>query len=205
MWNGGDFWSGALSGAVGNVVGGLTEGLKPGLRIGASALMGGISSELSGDNFWRGAAIGGIVAGANHLFHMDPPEYEYNGRMYKSKSDLYLAILQDQAMDQFGVTDILALGAALDYTFPSIDKPFTTPGSSSKTSYASKYGSKILPQKMPSRLPTHINTRTGKVVFTKTLGRFVGRIAGPVGWGVLGYDAFKTFSNTQRIYNSIVR
>jgi len=54
----------------------------------------------------------------------------------------------------------------------TIDKPFTTPGSSSKTSYAFKYGSKILPQKMPTKLPTHINPNTGKMAYTKVLGRF---------------------------------
>jgi hypothetical protein len=131
--------------------------------------------------------------------------WDYNSQHYDSKSDLYLAILKVQPMEQFGIIDLVDLGVALDFTFPSIDKPFTILGFSSKTSYVSKYGSKILPQKMPTRLPTHINTKTGKVVYTRTLGRFVGRVAGPTGWSVLGYDAIKLFINTQRIYNSIVR
>lgn len=69
------------------------------------------------------------------------PPYEYNGQTYDNKGSLYGAILVNQFAEQFGIKDIVALAAVLDGTFPSIDKPFTTPGSSSKTSYASKYGS----------------------------------------------------------------
>jgi hypothetical protein len=201
VMNGGDFWSGAASGAIGNIAGDLTSNMKPVFQIGASALAGGVGAKLSGNDFWRGAAIGGIVAGANHLMH--PPKHEYNGRVYNSKDELYFAILQDQSMEQLGIKDILALAAGLDNAFPSIEKPFTTPGASSKTSYASKYGSKILPNKMPNRLPTHLN-KAGKVVYTKVLGRFVGRVAGPIGWGLLAYDVGRIFYNTQNIYNSII-
>lgn len=38
----------------------------------ASALMGGISADLAGGDFWRGFATGATVAGANHLMHPDP-------------------------------------------------------------------------------------------------------------------------------------
>lgn len=69
MWNGGDFWSGALAGGVGNIVGSATAGMGTGVQIGASALMGGISADMAGGSFWQGAAIGGIVAGANHGLH----------------------------------------------------------------------------------------------------------------------------------------
>lgn len=50
---------------------------------------------------------------------------------------------------------------------------------------AEKYGSKIFPQELPKRLATHINTKTGKVVYTKVLGRFLGREDSPVGWDLL--------------------
>lgn len=188
-------------------MGGFTEGLKPGLRIGASALMGGISSELSGDNFWRGAAIGGIVAGANHLLHMDPPENEYNGKKYDSKSDLYLAILQDQAMEQYGIRDIMALGGVVS-GLPLLDKPFVTKGSTKGTSIASKYLSQI-----PGEFPTQMKTPTGvpkmfggsgmRMSGTKLVGRFVGRWVPIVGWGTLIYDTGSVFYNTQKIYNRI--
>lgn len=186
------------------------------------SVSGGLSAELSGGNFWQGAATGFIVSTLNHVAHRfelnreinsglkelgyelkgDPP-YEYNGQSYDNKGSLYGAILVDQFAEQFGIKDIVALAAALDGTFPSIDKPFTTPGSSSKTSYASKYGAKILPQKMPTKLPTHINPNTGKMAYTKVLGRFLGRVAGPIGWGLLAYDVGKALYDTQIIYNRI--
>ncbi|MEJ7673300.1 MAG: hypothetical protein WKF59_11440 [Chitinophagaceae bacterium] len=66
---------------------------------------------------------------------------------------------------------------------------------------ASKYGAKLLPNELPMRLPTHF--RNGTLRYTKVLGRFLGRMAGPIGWGILAYDVGKTFYNTQKIYNKI--
>lgn len=129
------------------------------------------------------------------------PRYDYNGKSYDSKVELYGAILIDQTAEQFGIKDIVALASALDGTFPSINKVGAL-GSGNKTSYASKYGSKLLPQKMPMKLPTHI--KNGTLRYTKVLGRFLGRIAGPVGWSILAYDIGKTLYNTQMIYNKIV-
>lgn len=36
-----------------------------------------------------------------------------------------------------------------------------------------------------------------------TVGKFLGRTLGPVGWGILAYDVGKTLYNTQTIYNRI--
>ncbi len=139
---------------------------------------------------------------SNYTNILGDPPYEYNGKTYNNKTSLYAAILVEQFAEQFGIKDIIALAAALDGTFPSLDKPFTTPGSSSKTSYASKYGSELLPQKMPSRLPTHISG--GKMRYTKVLGRFLGRVAGPIGWAVLAYDVGMSLYNTQVMYLKII-
>lgn len=84
----------------------------------------------------------------------------------------------------------------------SLSKPFVSPEAGTRTSLASKYGAKALPQKMPMRLPTHM--KNGQVMYTKVLGRFLGRMAGPVGWAILAYDVGMTFYNTQTIYNRIV-
>ncbi|TDS17651.1 hypothetical protein [Sphingobacterium paludis] len=186
------------------------------------ALSGGIGAELSGGNFWQGAIVGGVVAGLNHVMHSikspsnafeqtenvgtnlqdlgDPP-YMYDGKTYKTKADLYGAILVDQAAEQFGIKDIVSLAAALDYR-GLLSKPFVMEGASSKTSFASKYGAKILPQNMPVRLPTHISK--GTLRYTKVFGRFLGRMAGPIGWGILAYDVGMTLYNTQIIYNGII-
>ncbi len=113
--------------------------------------MGGIGAEITGGDFWRGAAVGGIVAGANHGLHQisDKPTYEYNGKEYRSKADLYAAILADQTMEQFGIKDLVALGAAAAGA-DILPKRFVTPGSSKNTSVASKYLGKI-PEKSPVR------------------------------------------------------
>ncbi|MDR6544283.1 hypothetical protein J2810_000305 [Chryseobacterium rhizosphaerae] len=51
---------GAVAGKFANsAVGTITSG----------AVLGGLGSELTGGNFWKGAMIGGIVAGFNHVMH----------------------------------------------------------------------------------------------------------------------------------------
>ena len=77
-------------------------------------------------------------------------------------------------------------------------------GASTGTSFASKYGAKLLPQKMPVRMFTHFN-KAGSAIFTKTLGRFLGRALGPIGWAMLTYDIGMTSYSTQQIYNKIVQ
>ena len=69
--DGGDFGSSFLSGFAGSMMGTAGDALKWGSvgTVSSAMLMGGVSSELSGGEFWRGAAIGGIVAGANHVAH----------------------------------------------------------------------------------------------------------------------------------------
>ncbi len=217
---GGDFLSGAAGGFFGSLgasgFGAVAGewGSSFGGNVFFGVLSGGIGAELTGGNFWVGAVTGGIVAGLNHAMHKikiiennTPPkktseEYQYNGKSYDSKSELYSAILADQASEQFGIKDIVALAIAIDGTFPSINKVGAL-GSGNKTSYASKYGSKLFPQKMSFRLPTHF--KNGSWRYTKVLGRFLGRVAGPIGWSILAYDVGKVFYNTQTIYNSIVK
>jgi RHS repeat-associated protein len=189
---------------------GIGFGGKAGM-IAFGTVMGGVGAELAGGNFWVGAAAGLFVSGLNHAMHEmgndgeteDPPKYKYKDKIYDDKAKLYGDILIDQAAEQFGIKDILALGAAVD-NLGYLDKPFVTPGASSGTSLASKYGSKILPQQMPRRMFTHFN-KAGKAVFTKTLGRFLGRALGPIGWAMLAYDVGMTLYNTQQIYDKIVQ
>lgn len=183
-------------------------------------MAGGIGAELTGGNFWEGFVIGGVVAGLNHAMHSmnesfdnndatnknnsyddgDPP-YKYNGKTYESKGELYGAILVDQAAEQFGIKDIVSLAAALDNQ-GLLSKPFQMEGASKGTSLASKYGSKLMPWEMPKRLPTHM--RNGTLRYTKVFGRFLGRMAGPIGWGILAYDVGMTLYNTQTVYNGII-
>ena len=70
---GGDFWSAFASGSAGSIVGLGTSGLKGAgghiASIGSAMLLGGFTSDAAGGDFWKGAAISGIVAGANHVAH----------------------------------------------------------------------------------------------------------------------------------------
>ena len=225
---GGDFWSGAAAGFLGHMGGELWGATMKGVGLDKfaqstmgmvtfGAISGGIGAELSGGNFWQGAVTGGIVAGLNSAMHKidEPlsgsqdknskdggePPYKYNGKTYNSKGELYGAILLDQAAEQFGIKDILSLAAALDNQ-GLLSKPFQMEGASAGTSFASKYGSKLMPWEMPKRLPTHF--RSGSLRYTKVFGRFVGRMAGPIGWGILAYDVGMTLYNTQKIYNNII-
>ncbi|WGH75910.1 RHS repeat-associated core domain-containing protein [Tenacibaculum tangerinum] len=210
---GGEFIHGFAAGALGSLVSSGMEGLygdktsdfwRAAGTITAGSLSGGVGSVITGGKFWDGFRNGAISSSLNHVAHslLNPkPKWEYKGKKYTSKAKLYRDILIDQAAEQFGIKDLIALAAAIDGV-GLIDKPFQAKGASKGTSYASKYGSKLFPQEMPRRLPTHF--RGGSLRYTKVFGRFLGRLAGPVGWGILIYDVGKTLYNTQMIYNSIV-
>ncbi|WP_054512114.1 RHS repeat-associated core domain-containing protein [Chryseobacterium sp. ERMR1:04] len=51
------------------------------------ALSGGIGSELTGGNFWQGALIGGVVAGLNHVMHMEDMQPTYNDDEFRRNAD----------------------------------------------------------------------------------------------------------------------
>jgi hypothetical protein len=57
------------SGALGSLAGSATHNLNGAIQIGTSAMVAGIGAEMSGGDFWRGAAIGGMVASLNHVRH----------------------------------------------------------------------------------------------------------------------------------------
>lgn len=130
--------------------------------------------------------------------------WNYNGQHYYSKSDLYLGILLDQAVKQFGIKDVLAFGAVLSGQ-PFLKTRTKFEGATKGTSVASKFLSKI-PGTSPIPLPTVTGTNFSnlRVMFTKNIGRFVGRSVPIIGWGVLAYDIGMTFYNTQIEYNRIV-
>ena len=207
------FYSGGLSSVVSSGIGGLGGGASVTLINGG--LSGGIGAKLAGGDFWEGVSQGLITAGLNHLTHTlnisNDPTWEYNDRFFESKEDLYFAILLDMAAQQFGIKDIAAFGLVLSGQpiIPVSGKPGNaTPG----TSPVSKYLSKKFPQKLPVRgLPTPIGTpkvfggKGMKIAFTKTIGRFEGRLVPFVGWATLAYDVGATFYNSQIKYNEIIR
>ncbi|MEM6526546.1 MAG: hypothetical protein AAF693_22330, partial [Bacteroidota bacterium] len=82
---GGDFLTAFASGAIGGGIGSQAAKLGNAATIGASMLMGGATAELSGGDFWKGAAISGIVAGANDVAHrvVMTPEERAKLKMYR--------------------------------------------------------------------------------------------------------------------------
>jgi RHS repeat-associated protein len=152
MVTGGSFVSGALTGAAGSAVGSLT-GLIPGIQtngwgravqIGSSAAFGGVVADLSGGNFWSGAAQAGLVAGFNHVAHQALQKFSdaqlkkmFNrlserADQYKSATEFYESIggpLGDwakQSPEQFTNTCAARLSDALNYS--GFDIPAGTPG-----------------------------------------------------------------------------
>ncbi|SHG40728.1 RHS repeat-associated core domain-containing protein [Chryseolinea serpens] len=80
----GSYGSGALSGFAGSWVGaGVLKGTARSAQwvqvtasIGSAAAVSGVASEASGDDFWKGFAVGAIVASANHVAHGVASEVE---------------------------------------------------------------------------------------------------------------------------------
>lgn len=66
---GGSYGSGMLTGAAGSLMGSATAKLDPLAQLGASAAFGGVTAELSGGNFWKGAGQSAIVTMLNHMAH----------------------------------------------------------------------------------------------------------------------------------------
>lgn|GEM_PF-4844810 len=86
---GGNVWQAAATGAVSSVVGEIFAGGEPGslanmaLTTAGGGVAGGLSSAITGGNFWEVMKTGLIVAGLNHAMHMgveaiggpgDPPD-----------------------------------------------------------------------------------------------------------------------------------
>lgn len=145
------------------------------------------------------------------LHSIDPTEpgtWEYKGKWYFNKTDLYIAILAHTAADQFGISDVVGLMAVLSGQ-AFIPTRAKLGGATEGTSFASKYLSK-LPYKTSINLPMltgypkFIGGKGIRVAFTKILGRFLGRAIPVVGWGILAYDVTYIFYVTQLEFEQIV-
>ncbi|MFV0483179.1 MAG: hypothetical protein ACK5MG_03670 [Bacteroidales bacterium] len=109
----------------------------------------------------------------------EPGMWEYKGKWYFSKFDLYIAILAYETAEQFGILDVAALMAVLSgqAIIPTRGK---FKGATKGTSVASKYLSKIpgtssvrLP--MITGYPKIVGGKGMRVAFTKIIGKFLGR------------------------------
>ena len=76
---------------------------------------------------------------------------------------------------------------------PWLSKRFVTPGSSPGTSLASTVLNKTIPINSPVRLPSPVINKSGmRIVYTKSVGKFLGRWVPFVGWALTIYDIHKT-------------
>lgn len=114
---GGDFKSGFLSGALGSLAGSGFGSVFGDGKLGAyafSGLAGGVGAELSGGNFWQGAAIGVMNAGLNHLQQgisysikakgreLNPDNYVVkNGKLRGNVRDLYEGLVDAMETQDF--------------------------------------------------------------------------------------------------------
>ncbi|WP_410493579.1 RHS repeat-associated core domain-containing protein [Chryseobacterium sp. JV274] len=90
LMQGANFTHGFASGASGSWGASLFGGIAGSFANSAAGtvvsgmVLGGVASELTGGNFWQGALIGGVVAGFNHVMHMDDMQpdngYDKNGK-----------------------------------------------------------------------------------------------------------------------------
>jgi len=137
-----------------------------------------------------------------------PGSWEYEGKWYHSKFNLYIAILAYEVAEQFGILDVIGLIAVLSGQ-PYIPSRAKFKGAKTKgTSVASKYLSKI-PGNSPVRLPSIVGKpkiiggKGMKIALTKVIGKFVGRAIPFIGWGILAYDLSIILYDTQLVYNHI--
>lgn len=96
---GGNFWQGFASGALGSLSAVGFGAVFPNFankalgQIAFGSLSGGIGAELTGGEFWKGAIIGGTVAGLNHVMHnslfqqKDPWDRNGDGKLQKREAD----------------------------------------------------------------------------------------------------------------------
>lgn len=85
--SGGSFWQGFVAGPVSSTVSSIFMGVNHAANLSATAgdvstmffgsVSGGLSAELTGGNFWEGAATGLTVSGLNHVAHRLSPDNGY--------------------------------------------------------------------------------------------------------------------------------
>lgn len=104
--SGGNFWQGFAAGAVSSVVSSGSMQFNEGIGLSGTAgdvstmffgtISGGLSAELTGGNFWQGAATGLVVSALNHVAHRsdaspygcsDCPKGVSEGTTYYSETD----------------------------------------------------------------------------------------------------------------------
>lgn len=137
-----------------------------------------------------------------------PCTFNYGGETGLSKSELFMSILVDEALNQLGITEAIAAITALSGA-NLIETRTKFANSTPRTSIASKYLSRIIPGTSPVNLPTLTGwpgVGSGlRLSWTKSFGRFAGRTVPVIGWGILAYDLVSILYKTTSKFNEITQ
>ena len=132
--------------------------------------------------------------------------YCYQGMNGLSAGELFFWIMVDKAQEQLGVKDLVAMFAVIAGQ-PILPTRGKFSGATKGTSIASVASRRLLNIELKRKiLPTVTNQsiRSFRILFTKNIGKFVGRAVPVVGWVILAYDVTVITANTVSEYNQRV-
>ncbi|WP_322092833.1 STM2901 family protein [Paraburkholderia bannensis] len=134
--------------------------------------------------------------------------YRFNGRSNLSPPELFMYIALDQTKQQLGFADLAAAATWLlsDNDVPVSGKMKTA---SEGTSVMSLFLRNVIKKKTSIRLPTltwkSFSAKGVKIIYTRSLGAFIGRTIPVVDVVFLGYDAAMIVYRSVFRYNGIVK
>lgn len=137
---------------------------------------------------------------------MSANAYEFNEYRNLSPVELFFWIALDQTKKQLGFADLAAVATWL---LSANDVPVSgkMKTATEGTSVMSLFFRRVITKRTPMKLPTMtlMTLRNGKLLYTKSLGAFVGRLVPVVDVVFMGYDATCIMYRTVKRYNAMVK
>ena len=134
--------------------------------------------------------------------------YSYGVNHNLTPSQLFFLIMIEETMDELGIDDAVGIAMIIagSRLLPTRGK---FAGAVKGTSYASEYSRLYLDYEIKYKiLPTFTSWKsvfTWRVMWTKNIGKFVGRAIPGVGWAITAANLVTIGYKTTRKYNSIVK
>jgi len=132
--------------------------------------------------------------------------YQFNEYRNLSPVELFFWIALDQTKKQLGFADLAAVATWL---LSANDVPVSgkMKTATEGTSVLSLFFRRVIKTRAPMKLPTItlMSLRKGKLLYTKSLGAFVGRWIPVVDIVFMGYDATCIMYRTVKRYNAMVK
>ncbi|MCK4165381.1 hypothetical protein HFK89_23765 [Ralstonia pseudosolanacearum] len=132
--------------------------------------------------------------------------YNYKDLQHITREELFVWILIDKILEQFGGID-LAAAAAVIAGQPFLSTRGKFAGATKGTSPLSIASRNLLNKQMPFRMKmiTGRSLSTLRIATTRNLGAWVGRTVPMVGWVILAYDVEEITRKTLVTYNSMAQ